>query len=147
MEAFAPVTANQDFLTGVSEITCMIRPLLFPSPPKKMTWPETIFSFLLLITSLPHLSAYKNLLLYTTPWSISLFARWDVDWFMNCLIKPIWSSNLRGWILSFQQCCVYLTTIKKMKQHKIMEKDCEISSRKYFQYHCKIIDNGYDGFR
>ena len=33
-------------------------------------------------------------LLYVSPWSTNLFARWDIAWFMSHLVNPIRSSNL-----------------------------------------------------
>ena len=58
---------------------------------------------LLVITSLPHHSAYKSLPLCTTPQSSPPLARWVAAPFMNHLTKPIRSSHLLSWIFVFNR--------------------------------------------
>ena len=91
------------------------------SPPREGDLPETILSFLLLITSLPHLPSYKNLPCCTTLWSSPLLARWDPAQFMNLLIKPIRSSNLPGEILFFNKVISQLLSEKYTKLHLLLD--------------------------
>ena len=69
------------------------RLLLFPQ--KKVTWPETILSFLLITTFSPLPPSVKTLHF------VQPLRTLDTAQFMNCWIKPIRSSHLLHWILFF----------------------------------------------
>ena len=73
-----------NFLVSPTEINCMIRFSSFPQ--KKVTNPETIIPFLLLITPLPHSSLIKPCILYNSSEGSSVYY---MEWFMNCWIKQL----------------------------------------------------------
>ena len=58
-----------------------------------LTLPETMHSLLIIPTSLPTTSTFKNLSFPAAQWSSFPFARWDAVWFMSCSSKPVWSLN------------------------------------------------------
>lgn len=132
MESFVPMTTNQDltavltcprnvtteqwiwnFLISTSEVICKIRLLLFPSPPKIMSWSQTILSFLLLITSLP-LSppTYKNHLELINEYDTRLTLKhlYTTNW--KKLENEIWNKILFT-IVPFSKICSY----KSNKRH------------------------------
>ena len=81
------------WLPKKEEAVCMMKtlPCLFPHKrwcPKFKNNP-----FFLFYSSLAPLSSY----LYN-PSSTLLFARWGAAWFINCLMKPMRSSDLLNWI-------------------------------------------------
>ena len=76
------------------ETRCFIRkPSHYFSLKKRCPSPKTILYFLLLVAPLPHPFVYKNLPFCITHRSALLVARWVAAQFMNCLIKPVRSSN------------------------------------------------------
>lgn len=67
-----------------------------------MTRPETVLSFLWLITSRPTLLAAKSSLAVQLPGaSLCWLAGWGAAASANCLRKPIRSSNVLGFNLGF----------------------------------------------
>lgn len=83
----------------ISQRKGFLAPKLSPPP----------FFFLSLIAPLPPthppFSSYEIFSLYSTLWSILLVSIWDTAQFINCLIKPVRSSNVFGWILFLTAYC------------------------------------------
>lgn len=74
-----------------------------PPPPKRCPGPKLAFFFFANncpATLLLFFFSYKNLSFCPVLSSAFLLARWYPSWFMNHLIKPIWSSSLLDGVLS-----------------------------------------------
>lgn len=85
--------------TEEEEIFHMIKSLPVPFPPKKMmSWPKN-YPFLSLTAPVSHPSSYQKLPFGPDPQRTLPAAGRHVAQCIKCLIKPIRSSNLLGWIL------------------------------------------------